>query len=243
MIPHIIHYFWFGGAPKPKEVNKCIASWKKFCPDFEIREWNEDNYDIHKHPFMEKAYQDKKWAFVSDYARLDILHQYGGIYLDTDVEVIKDLSPLCNHEGYMGFERADLVGDGAGFGFTKEMPVLEEMMACYDGLDEYIESPKLRTKVFAEHGLILDGSKQTVANVEIYPMDYFCPKNFRTGIIKLTENTYSIHHFDGSWKSGNKNFYTGLMRGCNRIFGEKNGQKIFEGLMSVKDTIKKTSVK
>ena len=239
MIPHIIHYFWFGGAPKPKEVNKCIASWKKFCPDFEIKEWNEDNYDIHKHPFMEKAYQDKKWAFVSDYARLDILHQHGGIYLDTDVEVIRDLTPLCEHDGYMGFERTDLVGDGAGFGFAKGMPVLQEMMACYDDLQEYVESPKLRTKVLTEHGLKLDGTKQTVAGVEIYPIDYFCPKNFRTGLINLTENTYSIHHFDGSWKSGNKAFYTGLMRGCNRILGEKNGQKVFEVRMNIKDTIKK----
>ena len=239
MIPHIIHYFWFGGAPKPKEVNKCIDSWKKFCPHFEIREWNEDNYDIHKHHFMEKAYQDKKWAFVSDYARLDILHQYGGIYLDTDVEVIKDITPLCKNEGYMGFESAEVVGDGAGFGFAKGMPVLKEMMACYDELDEYIESPKLRTNVLVAHGLKLDGSRQTVADIEIYPVDYFCPKNYNTGILKITENTYSIHHFDGSWKEGKTaKLYLALMRGLNRTFGEKNGHEMFMSLMEQKNKIK-----
>lgn len=238
-IPYVIHYFWFGGGSKPDSVLRCIESWKKFCPDFEIKEWNEENYDIHKHSFMEKAYNDRKWAYVSDYARLDVLYNYGGIYLDTDVEVIRDLKDLCNCDGYFGFERADIIGDGAGFGFAKGVPILKEMMACYDGLDEYVESPKLRTGVLLAHGLRLDGSRQNVDGIEIYPVDYLCPMNYKTGKIEITGNTYSIHHFDGSWKEGHNGFYTGLMRLLNRILGEERGGKAFEKLMKGKDSVKR----
>ncbi len=237
-IPHIIHFFWFGGANKPDSVMKCIASWEKFCPDFEIREWNEDNYDIHKHPFMEKAYTDKKWAFVSDYARLDVLYQFGGIYLDTDVEVLKDLSPLCVHAGYFGFEANDKVADGLGFGFSAGHPVLKEMMDSYDGLDEYIESPRLRTEVLIRHGLKLDGSMQELEDIYVYPSDYFSPKDYRTGRTVITENTFSIHHYDSSWKGKSAKKYTVLMRILGRIFGAERGVVIFGKIMSAKDKIK-----
>ena len=248
MIPHIIHYFWIGGEPKPKDVQKCIESWRKFCPDFEIKEWNETNYDIHKHPYMEKAYSEKRWAFVPDYARLDVMYQYGGIYLDTDVEVLKDLSPLCVHKAFKGFENSEYVNDGQGFGCEPGMPIFKEMMACYDG-DEpyeyingqksYIESPRLCTKVLLKHGLKQNGSRQTVADVEIYPVDYFCPKNYNTGLLMITENTYSIHHFNGSWKEGKTaKIYLALMRCLNRTFGEYKGHKIFAKLMKTKDKIK-----
>lgn len=238
LIPKKIHYFWFGGGQKPSSVQKCIDSWHKNCPDFEIIEWNESNYDIHKHPFMEKAFQDKKWAFVSDYARLDVLLENGGIYLDTDVEVIKDLSPLCSHQAYIGFEKNDLIGDGQGFGGAAGFPIFQEMLACYDGLDEYIESPKLRTNVLLRHGLKTDGSRQQVDGMEIYPVDYFCPKSWETGRIKITSNTYSIHHFDGSWhgKSGKK--YIVLMRLLNRLFGIEKGSKVFEQIIQIKDRLK-----
>ncbi len=237
-IPKQIHYFWFGGAPKPAKVQKCIESWHIFCPDFEVIEWNESNYDIHKHPFMEKAAADGKWAFVSDYARLDVLVQHGGIYLDTDVEVIKDISPLLEHQAYIGFESLELVNDGQGFGGVAGFPIFKEMLACYDDMPEYIESPKLRTEILIKHGLKLDGARQTVDGMEIYPIDYFCPKSWATGKISVTENTFSIHHFDGSWhgKSGKK--YIVLMRGLNRVFGEKNGTQIFKNLMAFKDRIR-----
>lgn len=238
LIPKKFHYFWFGNGEKPDSVLKCIESWKKYCPDFEIIEWNENNYDIHKHPFMEKAYQEKKWAFVSDYARLDVLYEHGGIYLDTDVEILKDFSPLCANQAYIGFERPDLVNDGQGFGGMQHFPLFKEMLACYDDLDEYIESPKLRTKVLLYHGLKQDGARQNVAGMEIYPIDYFCPKSFATGRINKTDNTYSIHHFDGSWHGKNGMKYIQLMRLLNRMFGIKNGQKIFEGLMEFKDKLR-----
>jgi hypothetical protein len=237
-IPKKIHYFWFGGAEKSASVLRCIDSWKKFCPDFEIIEWNENNYDIHKHPFMEKAFLDKKWAFVSDYARLDILIQQGGIYLDTDVEVLKDLSPLCESEAFIGFERPDLIGDGQGFGGTPEYSIFKEMLSEYDDLDEYIESPKLRTKVLLKHGLKLDGSRQNVAGMDIYPVDYFCPKSWTTGKVKISNNTFSIHHFDESWKGKSAHKYTALMRSLNRVFGEEKGQKVFKRIITLKDKIK-----
>ena len=239
LIPKKIHYFWFGGGEKPASVLRCINSWKKNCPDFEIIEWNESNYDINKHPFMRKAFQDKKWAFVSDYARLDVMNQYGGIYLDTDVEVLKDLTPLCEYQAFIGFERVDLIGDGQGFGGVPNFPLFKEMISCYEDMDEYIESPKLRTKILLNHGLKLDGSRQQVAGMEIFPIEYFCPKSWSTGRIKVTPNTYSIHHFDASWhgKAGKK--YLMLLRALNRLLGEEKGTKAFKSLMDFKDKLKK----
>lgn len=247
-IPHVIHYCWFGGKPKPESVLRCIESWKKFCPGFEIKEWNETNYDVHKHPYMEKAYNEKRWAFVPDYARLDIMYQYGGIYLDTDVEVIRDLSPLCSCKAFKGFENAEKVNDGQGFGCIPGLPIFKEMIACYDGDEpydiidgnqEYIESPRLCTKVLLRHGLKQDGSKQVVGDIDIFPVDYFCPKDFSTGRIKITENTYSIHHFDGSWHGKNAGFYLKIMQILNRIFGQEKGMKAFGKLMRTKDSFKK----
>ena len=238
MIPKIIHYCWFGGKELPPLAKKCIASWRKFLPDYEIKEWNENNYDIKKHPFMVKAYEEKKWAFVSDYARLDVLYEYGGIYLDTDVEIIKNIDDLLENHAYIGFEREDLLGDGQGFGGEKGFPIFKEMMDVYDGLEEYIESPKLRTKVCLEHGLKLDGSRQTIDGMEIYPVDFFCPKNFKTGIVQITPNTKSIHHFEASWypKSGKK--YVHLMRFLNLTLGEEKGTAAFSRIMEFKDSLK-----
>ena len=248
VIPKIIHYFWFGRGQKPRSVQQCIESWKKFCPDFVIQEWNEDNYDVHKHPFMEKAYEEKKWAFVSDFARLDVLLQYGGIYLDTDVEVLKDLSPLCSYRGFFGFENPEMVNDGQGFGCEPGMPVFREMIECYDtddafemvdGIKSYIESPKLRTRVLLKHGLVKDGSRQQVDGVEVFPSDYFCPLDYDTGRMNITENTYSIHHFDSSWHGKNAAVYNKIRQYLNRTFGVERGKKMFENMMRTKDAIKR----
>ena len=237
-IPRKIHYFWFGGGEKSSSVKKCIDSWKKFCPDYEIIEWNEKNYDYTKHPFMVKAYNEKKWAFVSDYARLDVLYNNGGIYLDTDVEVIKKLDVLLENHAYIGFERDDLVNDGQGFGGEQGFPLFKEMLSVYDGLEEYIESPKLRTKVCLEHGLKLDGSRQTIAEMEVYPVDYFCPKNYKTGVIRTTKNTMSIHHFDASWHSKSSRKYMKLMRFLNNTLGEKRGEEVYDKVIEFKDWMK-----
>ncbi len=246
-IPRVIHYFWFGGGEKPDSVKKCIASWRKNCPDFEIKEWNESNYDSHKHPYMEKAYSEKMWAFVSDYARLDILYQYGGIYLDTDVEVIKDLSPLCELKAFIGFERSEVVNDGQGFGCMAGISVFKEMLQCYEGSEPYcyidgkqcyIESPRLRTKVLLRHGLLLNGTRQTVAGIEVLPADYLCPLNLATGKMKITDNTYSIHYFDASWQNGNGQKYRKLMQLLNVFLGIDKGLACFGKIMRTKDAFK-----
>ena len=247
-IPKVIHYFWLGGKEKPSSVEKCIASWREKCPDFEIKEWNESNYDVHKHPYMEKAYNEKKWAFVPDYGRLDILYRYGGIYMDTDVEVLKDLSPLCEYKAYKGFENQEKVNDGQGFGCVQGLPIFKEMMACYDGSEpyevidgeeQYIESPRLCTKVLLRHGLKQDGSRQKVDDIEIFPSDYFCPLDYDTGRMKITDNTFSIHHFDASWHGKYAKFYQKLRQLLNRVFGKVTGKKIFLGILKIKDLFKK----
>ena len=247
-IPKIIHYFWLGGNPKPESVIKCIDSWRKFCPDFEIKEWNESNYDVHKHPYMDKAYIQKKWAFVPDYGRLDVLYEYGGIYMDTDVEVLKDLSPLCKLDGYIGFESDERVNCGQGFGCVPGLPIIREMMKCYDGdtpfefignEEVFIESPRLSTKALIEHGLIRNGLRQKIDGLEVFPMDYLCPLDYYTGRLRITDNTYSIHHFDASWHGKNAGSYEGIRHTLCRVFGVKSGRKMFGGIMKTKDAFKK----
>ncbi|MBQ3795648.1 MAG: glycosyl transferase [Butyrivibrio sp.] len=237
-IPKKIHYFWFGGNEKNSKVKKCISSWKKFCPDYEIIEWNEENYDYKKHPFMLKAYNEGKWAFVSDYARLDVLYSQGGIYLDTDVELIRGIDDLLHNHAYIGFEKEDHVADGLGFGGEAGFPLFKEMMECYDDLDEYVESPRLRTKVCIAHGLRTDGSRQNVDGMEVYPIDYFCPKSFTTGQVNITGNTRSIHHYDASWHPRQGKKYVALMRFLNNLLGEEKGKKIFDRVIETKDRLK-----
>lgn len=246
-IPKTIHFFWFGRGDKPESVKKCIESWKRFCPDFEIKEWNEDNYDIHCHSYMEKAYEERKWAFVSDYARLDVLVRHGGIYLDTDVEVLKDLSPLCKYRAFIGFENPGMVNDGQGFGCEPGMPVFKEMLECYDkddafemvdGVQTNIESPKLRTRVLLRHGLKKDGLRQNVDGVEVFPVDFFCPLDYDTGRLRITQNTFSIHHFDSSWHGKNAAVYNRIRQFLNRTFGVEKGKRLFIRMMRAKDLVK-----
>lgn len=246
MIPKIIHYCWFGGGKLPDQEQAYIEGWKKKCPDFEIMEWNETNYDIHKCRYMEEAASVGKWSFVSDYARLDVLYQYGGIYLDTDVEVLKDLAPLCKHEGFIGFESRERVNDGQGFGAEKGNALIKEMMGEYDQLSFFsedgsynqIESPQYRTKVLKAHGLIMNEQEQEIEGVHIYPTDYFCPKNFTTGKIKVTDHTYCIHHFKGSWHTVKERKIIAFTQKICRVLGEKNGNAFCKWMFEFKDDVK-----
>ena len=208
MIPKIIHYCWFGGAPKPKSVLRCIDSWKKYCPDFEIREWTEKDFDITQNEYTRQAYEAKAWGFVPDYIRLWIIYNYGGIYLDTDVQVIRDLSPLCEHPAFAGFENATQVNCGQGFGAEAGNPIIESHMKMYDDLQflrddgsyNTTPSPSYTTQVLREYGLHPDTQEiQNLGEMLIYPVEYFCPKNLVTGLTNVTAKTYSIHQFDASW--------------------------------------------
>ena len=208
MIPKKIHYCWIGGNPLPKSAKKCIASWKKYCPDYEIIEWNETNYDFTKNQYMREALEAKKWGFVPDYARLDIIYQHGGIYLDTDVEIIKSFDPLLCNKGFAGFESEENVNFGQGFGAEPGNEVIKELMHSYeklsfkndDGSLNMIASPKLNTDALVELGLKQDNTRQELLDCfSIYPIEYFCPKAYLDGVIRKTDNTFSIHHFDATW--------------------------------------------
>lgn len=209
-IPKIIHYCWLGGNPKPESVLRCIESWRKYCQDYEIREWNEANLDISMNEYTRQAYEAKAWGFVPDYLRLWIVYTYGGIYLDTDVQIIRSFDPLLKEKGFAGFEDDEHVALGLGFGAEAGNPMIEKQMRVYDDLSFYNEdgslnrtpSPQYSTRVLKECGLRSnDGTVQHIDGFGCYPPEYFCPKSFRTGMLKLTKNTYSIHQFDASWYS------------------------------------------
>lgn len=203
MIPKTIHYCWFGGNKKPAKVKKCIKSWKKLCPDYKIIEWNESNYDTGTTPFCAEMAKRKKWAFLSDYARLQIIYENGGIYLDTDVELIKPLDNLLHHKAFMGYEINDRTNTGLGFGAEKGLKILKENMTEYDKIKDYDEienNVNISTVVMQRHGIKPDnGTVQYLEGIALYPQEYFCPKPVDTGLVKTTENTYSIHHYTGSW--------------------------------------------
>ena len=210
-IPKIIHYCWVGGDPKPQSVLYCIESWKRCCPDYEIREWNETNYDFSKNKYMRQAYEAKKWGFVPDYARLDIVYEHGGIYLDTDVEMVRSFDKLLEHESFFGFEDTGdgeyFVACGLGFGAAKHNPLLKELRDYYDSVSflnqdgtlDLTPAPRHNTPIFAQYGIRMDNKLQEKDGNMFYPAEYFCPKIFKTGKLNQTENTYSIHHFSASW--------------------------------------------
>ena len=206
MIPKTIHYCWFGHNPLPEMAQKCIASWKQYCPDYEIIEWNEENFDIHCCPYVEEAYEAKKWAFVTDVVRLYALVNYGGIYMDTDVEVLKPLDCLLEYEAVSGFEDDIHIPTGL-MAACKGQPLFAELLHEYDNL--HFKAPDgsldLTTNVVritdtcTKYGFVPNNKKQTVNGFTLLPKDYLCPKSVADGKIHLTENSITIHHFDASW--------------------------------------------
>lgn len=210
MIPKTIHYCWFGRSPKPELANKCIESWKKYCPDYQIIEWNEDNYDISAAPlYVRQAYEKKKWAFVTDYVRLHIVFENGGVYLDTDVELRKSLDGLHKNEAYFGFENGGQINTGLGFGAQKGAWILRELMDDYhdaafilpDGSVDTTTCPMRNTKIFLKHGLVQDDSMQLLEHaVLILPSRFLCPMQFGAENAQLSEDTISVHWFSSSWK-------------------------------------------
>lgn len=211
MIPKKIHYCWFGRNPKPELAKKCLKSWKKYCRGYEIIEWNEDNYDLSKAPlYVRQAYAEKKWAFVTDYVRLQIVYEQGGIYMDTDVELRKCPDKLLNHQAFFGFESEKYIATGLGFGAVKGCQILKEMMDDYlsipfvlpDGSYDLVTCPVRNTEVFLKHGLRQDNSMQILeGDILILPKEYLAPIDTNTNELQSTVNTISIHWFSGSWCS------------------------------------------
>lgn len=212
MIPKKIHYCWFGKKPLPQEARKCIESWKKYCPDYEIIEWNENNYDLNKNEYVKYTYENKKYAFLTDYVRLDIIYNEGGIYLDTDVEIVKNFDPLLNSDGFIGMEQTGTINTGQGFGARKFHPFVKENKEYYEKKSFFDKNGEFKreicvpitTKILKNKGLKNKNEKQLIYEMNIYPTDYFCPKKIGTNKITITNNTYSIHHFESSWKGNNK---------------------------------------
>lgn len=211
MIPKKIHYCWFGANPLPKEAKKCIDSWKKYCPDYEIIEWNESNYDLNKNEYVKYTYENKKFAFLTDYVRLDIIYNEGGIYLDTDVELLKPLDDLLDCNGYIGMEQVGMINTGQGFGAIKGHPFIKENKEYYEnnnffynGEFKQVICVKITTNILNMYGLEKINEKQKVYDMDIYPVEFFCPLKMGTNKLLITDNTYSIHHFNASWYTGSK---------------------------------------
>ena len=241
MIPKKIHYCWFGRGEKPKLAKRCIASWKKYCPDYEIIEWNEDNFDINTNEYTKWCYENKKYAFLSDYVRLLVVYQNGGIYFDTDVELIRNPDFLLKNQAFFGFEtdgnefsnaknaetNADLaygsVATGLAYGSVATGLALEVMLKEYepllDGKHGVIGCPKLNTEALVKLGLKRDGSYQEFPWGTVYPKEYFNPYESTTGILNKTGNTVSIHWYMGSCLTTRQKIRSVISKPLHRIFG------------------------
>lgn len=213
MIPKVIHYCWFGGKPLPKSAIKCIDSWRRYLPDYEIKRWDESNYDVNKIPYTRDAYKARKYAFVSDFARFDILYQYGGLYFDTDVEIIRSMDDIISAGPFMGCEACNVetlsVAPGLGLGALPGLNIYSELIEIYTSLDFKIPDGKSNpetvvthtTRLLLKYGLINTDLIQNVAGINVYPAEYFCPISTVDGKLRITGNTRSIHHYDQTWQS------------------------------------------
>lgn len=232
-IPKVIHYCWFGGNPLPELAEKCIASWKKYCPDYEIIEWNETNFDVNSCEYIREAYDAKKWAFVSDYARYKILYEQGGIYLDTDVELLKPLDDVVNSGNYMGCENYTrekmCVNPGLGCATVAGHSFYSEIIADYekshfknqDGTLNLYTVVERTTDFLKKYGLKASLEKQNVCDITIYPAEYFSPGSALDGKLRITERTYSIHHAVASWCKKSAIYYSAFLKVIYRCLGER----------------------
>lgn len=225
MIPKIIHYCWFGNNPIPKKEQKCIESWKKFFPDFEIKKWDESNFDYSSCKFSRQAYESRNFAFVSDYARAKILYEEGGLYFDTDVEIIKSFSEMIKGNGFMGFERRHFLGT-AVIASEKKNPLIKKLLDYYqtndfitkDGFVDNIANVSILTDIFREQGLTLGGKRQTVSGFEIFDREVFYPKKINEDEFRISEETLAVHKCSNSWmtdrekKRGSNSFWINVCR-------------------------------
>lgn len=207
-IPKVINYCWFGDGEIPRQFRKYMDSWKRLCPDYEIRQWNESNFDISANRYMKQAYEQGKWAFVSDYARIKIINENGGIYLDCDVELLKSLDDFLADSMFCGFEDGNHINLGLGYGAVKNHPYLRRLMEYYEYLDflnldgslNLIPCTAYQTEVMKEFGIRNDNSFQEKDGITVYPTEVFAPIScWGTGTVSA--GSYSVHHYEASWQS------------------------------------------
>ena len=242
MIPKVIHYCWFGGKPLPQKLKKYMQSWRLYCPGYKICRWDETNFDVTAYPYTQQAYQAKKFAFVSDVARLWVLVKEGGIYLDTDVEVIKPLDAIFSYRAVSGFEDGKKVPTGL-MACEKGFALFEEFLCAYEN------KPFLRddhtydlttnvdriTHACQKKGLLQNNTKQTIEEFTLLPQEYFCPKDYETGLVHITPNTFTIHHFWGSWL--NVPLRVKVYRFLYAVLGEKTTRTIQQQWQRIKKTL------
>lgn len=228
MIPHTIHYCWFGYHSKPRLIRKCIASWKKYLPDWEIIEWNEANYDVTQNKYIMEAYRQKKWAFVVDYARFDILNRFGGVFLDTDVELLKPIpEEILAYEAFTGFESEKTVNPGLVYSSISGQAMLERVMEVYqkrefgqkiNGRPENIVD--VVTGVLKKQGLQENNTFQVVNGVAVFPKEYFCCFDHETQSFEVTDQTISVHHYFASWSPWYRKLYFRCIKLASAALGK-----------------------
>ena len=237
MIPKTIHYCWFGRGELTPLAKKCIASWRQFFPDYEIKEWNEDNFDVNCIPYTADAYREGKYAFVSDYARFWVLYHFGGVYFDTDVEVIKPIDDVIEAGAFMGFEQlgeCPAVNPGLGLATEPESPLYLAVLDRFERMTFLTEKGSLNpytmipmvTDLLKEMGLTGNGSIEQVSGINIYPPDWFNPFDDATGRLRKTENTRTIHWFAKSWMPAEPAWRTKTKRLLRRIIGTERLTKL-----------------
>ena len=235
MIPKVIHYCWFGRGKMPELATKCIESWKKYCPDYIIKEWNEDNFNINAYPYVREAYDSRKFAFVTDVVRLYALYYEGGVYMDTDVEVLKPLDELLKYKGVSGFESSTQIPTGL-MASEKGLPIFKELLDEYndlhfikpDGTLDIVTNVERITATCLKYGFKPDGKFQTVADFTFLPKEYLCPKDYKTGKIKVKKETICIHHFSGSWHTKSRIYVF-----FESVFGEQLTNKILKVRLAI----------
>lgn len=227
MIPKKIHYCWFGRGEKPKLAKKCIASWKKYLPDYEFIEWNEDNFDINCCQYVKEAYENRKYAFVTDFVRLYAMYNFGGIYMDTDVEVTRSLDEFLDNQAFSGFESTKYIPTGI-MASVQHFALFGELLKYYDdrhfltedGSLDTTTNTKIITDILTEKGFVPNGKFQIIDGFALYPQDYFCPFENSTGVLHATSNTATIHWFNKSWLPQQKRIRSRFTRVFHRFFGD-----------------------
>ena len=233
-IEKTIHYCWFGGNGKNKLIKKCMNSWKKYMPEYEIKEWNEDNFDINCNKYVRQAYDCKKYAFVTDYARLKIIYENGGIYFDTDVEVLKNFSDLLKEKGYLGFENKKNINTGIGFAAHKHNEVLKKLMQTYEDINFVDENGNIdmtpctirNMELLEKLGLQYSDEIQEFEDFLVYPPKYFCGFDLDNSCYQIENETITVHHYNGSWNRNYLRLISLIRRRITPIIGKNNMEKI-----------------